>query len=186
MPHIQVNEELPGIRALLAFSPATAAPLGELAELLLRSEDGLSRAERELIATYVSYLNDCFYCNHSHGEIATYYLCGNSALVEQVRLDFMGAEIPARLKALLYLAEKVQQGGTQVTKEDVETANLAGATEDEIHDAVLISASFCLFNRYVDGLAANTPTDLSTYAPRAKQVAENGYGSHIFQSDQPA
>jgi hypothetical protein len=43
-----------------------------------------------------------------------------------------------------------------------------------------------MFNRYVDGLGATTPTDLSTYYPRAKQVAENGYGSHIFSTAQPS
>lgn len=185
MPHIQVNDTLPGIRALLDFSPATADPLGELAEILLRSDDGLSRTERELIATYVSYLNNCFYCDRSHGEIATYYLGGNSDLVDEVRRDFMSAEIPVKLKALLYLAEKVQQGGKHVAREDIETASLAGATDHEIHDTVLISALFSLFNRYVDGLAANTPADLSTYAPRAKQVAENGYGAHIYRAGQP-
>jgi len=70
MPHIDLKNDLPGIRSALAFSPQTAEPLGQLAEILLRSNEGLTRAERELIATYVSYLNDCFYCHHSHGEIA--------------------------------------------------------------------------------------------------------------------
>ena len=55
-----------------------------------------------------------------------------------------------------------------------------------VFSTVLIAAAFCMFNRYVDGLAANTPTDLSTYPPRAKQVAENGYGSHIYTAPQPA
>ena len=70
MPHINVDESLPGIRALLAFSPETAAPISVLTNLLLRSSEGLSMADRELIAAHVSYLNDCFYCHQSHGEIA--------------------------------------------------------------------------------------------------------------------
>jgi len=55
----------------------------------------------------------------------------------------------------------------------------------DIHDTVLIAAAFCMFNRYVDGLAATTPTDMSSYPLRAKQVAENGYGSHIYLNKQP-
>ncbi|WP_153800160.1 carboxymuconolactone decarboxylase family protein [Foetidibacter luteolus] len=185
MPHIKVNEDLPGIRALLAFSPSTAAPIGELADLLLRSNEGLSMAERELIATYVSYLNDCFYCHHSHGEIAVCYLDGDRATVDQVRNDYTQANIPAKLKALLNIAGHAQKGGKYVTAEDVAFAKSEGATDKDIHDTVLITALFCMFNRYVDGLAANTPKDLSTYPARAKQIAEKGYGSHVYTQPAP-
>lgn len=185
MPHINVDPELPGIRALLAFSPETATPLGELTEILLRSNGGLSPADRELIATYVSYLNDCFYCHNSHGEIACIYLNGDRDLVEQVRQDFNKASISDKLKALLNIAGKVQKGGKYVTEEDVERARVEGATDKDIHDTVLIAAAFCLFNRYVDGLAATTPTDMSTYPLRAKQIAQRGYGNHIFTTPQP-
>jgi uncharacterized peroxidase-related enzyme len=180
MPHIELGNDLPGIRGLMAFRPETAEPLGVLAEALLRDTDGLSPAERELIATRVSWLNDCFYCHNSHGAIACIYLDGDSGLVDQVRRDFEHAPIPEKLKALLAIASKVQQGGKAVRPEDIGRARDAGATDKDIHDTVLIAAVFCLYNRYVDGLAASTPTDLSTYPPRARQVAERGYGRHIY------
>jgi uncharacterized peroxidase-related enzyme len=186
MPHIEVDPNLPGIRSLMAFRPETAEPMSALAEILLRSDDGLSRADRELIATYVSYLNDCFYCHHSHGEIAVCYLNGNRSLVDDVRNDYTAANISEKLKALLNIAGKVQQSGKAVTEEDVAKARELGATDTDIHDTVLIAAAFCMFNRYVDGLDAKTPTDLSSYPLRAKQVAENGYGSHIYLQKQPA
>src|SRR3954468_13298359 len=185
MPHIDVQNDLPGIRSLLAFRPETAEPLGELAEILLRDTQGLSRAERELIATYVSYLNDCFYCHNSHGEIACYYLAGNRDLVNQVRENYSAAPISDKLKSLLQIAGKVQQSGKAVTQADVDNARNHGATDRDIHDTVLIAAAFCMFNRYVDGLAANTPTDMSSYPLRAKQVAEKGYGSHVYSDKQP-
>jgi uncharacterized peroxidase-related enzyme len=185
MPHINVDENLPGIRALLAFSPETATPMGELANTLLRSNEGLSMAERELIATHVSYLNDCFYCQQSHGAIAACYLDGNEELVEQVKMDFNKAAVSSKLKALLTIAASVQRGGKYVTPAQIDYAKNAGATDKNIHDTVLIAAAFCMFNRYVDGLAANTPADLSSYPLRAKQVAEHGYGNYIFSSKQP-
>jgi uncharacterized peroxidase-related enzyme len=185
MPHINVDNSLAGIRGLMAFRPETAEPMGALANVLLKDTKGLSPAERELIATHVSYLNDCFYCHHSHGAIACIYLDGNSELVDQVRKDYQHAPISEKLKSLLNIAGKVQKGGKYVTDEDVECARKLGATDKDIHDTVLIAAAFCMFNRYVDGLAANTPTDLSTYPPRAKQVAEKGYGNHIFSQMQP-
>lgn len=186
MPHINVDPNLPGIRSLMAFRPETAEPMSALAEILLRSNDGLSRAERELIATYVSYLNDCFYCHHSHGEIAVCYLDGNRALVDDVRKNYNTADISDKLKALLNIAGKVQKSGKTVTEVDVANARANGATDMDIHDTVLIAAAFCMFNRYVDGLASYTPTDMSSYPLRAKQVAENGYGSHIYLNKQPA
>lgn len=185
MPHINVNNNLPGIRGLMAFRPETAGPMGDLANALLRDTDGLSPADRELIATHVSYLNDCFYCHHSHGEIACYYLGGDRELVDQVRTDYQRAPITEKLKSLLRIAGKVQQGGKNVTPDDIENARNEGATDKDIHDTVLIAAAFCMFNRYVDGLGATTPTDLNSYPPRAKQVAENGYGNYIFSMKQP-
>jgi uncharacterized peroxidase-related enzyme len=185
MSHINVDKDLPGIRSLMAFSPLTAAPMGELANLLLRTNEGLTMAERELIAAHVSYLNDCFYCQHSHGAIAACYLGGNNELVEQVNKNYLKADISYKLKALLAIAASVQKGGKHVTKEEIDVAKNLGASDKDIHDTVLIAAAFCMFNRYVDGLAANTPTDLSTYPMRAKQVAEKGYGNHIFSEKQP-
>jgi uncharacterized peroxidase-related enzyme len=185
MPHIEVNNDFPGIRGLMAFRPETAEPLAALAEVLLRDNEGLTRGERELIATRVSYLNDCFYCHNSHGELACLYLDGDRELVDQVRKDYRHADISDKLKALLTIASKVQQSGKAVQPEDIAAAREAGATDKDIHDTVLIAAAFCLFNRYVDGLGATTPTDLSTYQPRARQVAERGYGSHIYSTAQP-
>jgi uncharacterized peroxidase-related enzyme len=185
MPHIEVNNDFAGIRGLMAFRPETAEPLAALAEVLLRDNEGLTRGERELIATRVSYLNDCFYCHNSHGELACLYLDGDRDLVDQVRKDYRHSPIGGKLQALLTIADKVQQSGKAVQPEDIAAARQAGATDKDIHDTVLIAAAFCLFNRYVDGLGATTPTDLSTYAPRARQVAERGYGSHIYSTAQP-
>lgn len=186
MPYIDVDKNLPGIRSLMAFRPETAGPLGALAEILLHTATpGLSLADRELIGTYVSYLNDCFYCHHSHGEIAVCYLNGNRDLVNAVRNNYKEANISEKLKSLLQIAGKVQNTGKSVLPEDIENAKKQGASDLDIHDTVLIAAAFCLFNRYVDGLASVAPQDLSTYPQRARQVVEHGYGPHIFKKEQP-
>jgi uncharacterized peroxidase-related enzyme len=186
MPHINVDPNLPGIRQLMAFSPETAEPMGKLANLMLRTNEGLTMAEREMIAAYVSNLNDCFYCQQSHGAIAVCYLNGDEALVEQVKKDYEQADISDKMKALLSIAGSVQKGGKYVTEEQITKAKELGSTDRDIHDTVLIAAMFCMFNRYVDGLASNTPTDLSSYPLRAKQIATHGYGNYIFSAPQPA
>ncbi len=59
MPHIALTSAEPGILALVRYRPETGRPLGELTEVLLRGPSTLTRGERELIAAYVSALNDC-------------------------------------------------------------------------------------------------------------------------------
>lgn len=185
MPHIQTNNDYPGIRGLMAFRPDTAGPLADLANTLLYADNSLTRGERELIATHVSYLNDCFYCHTSHGATACHYPDVDKALVDEVRKDYRNAPISEKLKALLAIAGSVQKSGRYVTPEQISKAREEGATDREIHDTVLIAAAFCLYNRYVDGLAATTPSDLSTYDARGKQISEKGYGTHIFSQPQP-
>jgi uncharacterized peroxidase-related enzyme len=176
MPHIQLHPGLPGIRGLFAFRLDTARPLSQLAQALLHDSNTLSRADRELIATYVSTLNDCYYCQTCHGALASAHLYGDAALVQQVKRDPETAPISAKLRALLALAGKVQRGGKSVTGEDIERARSHGATDHEIHDTVLIAAAFCMYNRYVDGLATWAPSDDEEgYRNRAAAVAANGY-----------
>ena len=175
MPHISLPEGVPGIRGPMNFRPETAKPMNELAEVLLRGPSSLSPGERELIAAYVSSENDCFYCQTIHGAIAAEHLGGNQALVDQVKLNFEAAQISPKLKALLAIAGKVQRGGKCVTPGDVEQAREHGATDLEIHDTVLISAMFCMCNRYVDGLATWAPQDPGFYRDRAAKIAADGY-----------
>ena len=175
MPHIALNSAEPGIRGLLRYRPATARPLSELTEVLLRGPGTLARGERELIAAYVSALNDCRYCSSSHSACAAAQLPGGMALVDQVRADPASAPVPAKLKALLAIAAAVAHSGHAVTAEQVAGARAAGATDLEIHDTVLIAAAFCMFNRYVDGLATIAPDDPALYAAGAQRLVTQGY-----------
>ena len=175
MPHINLPEGLQGIRGPMAFRPETAKPLNELAEILLHAPNSLAPGERELIATYVSSLNDCYFCQTVHGAIAAAHLNNDEELVRRVKADFRHAGISDKLKALLVIAGKVQKGGKNVTARDVEEARQAGASDIEIHDTVLIAAAFCMYNRYVDGLATWQPHEEKLYRERGKKTAREGY-----------
>jgi uncharacterized peroxidase-related enzyme len=177
MAHIRLPDGLQGIRAAMAFRPETAKPLNELAEALLHAPNSLTAGERELIATYVSSLNDCYFCQTVHGAIAAAHLAGDEDLVRRVKVDFGQAAISDKLKTLLVIAGRVQKGGKNVTSADVEAARKAGATDVEIHDTVLIAAAFCMYNRYVDGLDTWQPHDEELYRQRGKKTAKEGYVS---------
>lgn len=186
MPHITIPRNLPGIRGLMAFRPETAKPLNDLVDVLLRQPNSLTTAERELIATYVSAENDCRYCQTIHGATAARDLGGNDDLVRSVKQDFRSAEVSGKLKALLAIAGKVRRGGKEVTAEDIAQAREQGATDAEIHDTVLIAAAFCMFNRYVDGLATTAPEDPGFYRSRAEMICRDGYSqvNKEFQATQ--
>src|SRR5262245_29356004 len=175
MPHIPLPEGIPGIRGPMTFRPETARPLNELVDVLLRGPHTLSPGERELIATYVSAQNECYYCQSIHGAIAACHLDGDEDLVLKVKSDFEHAPISEKLKALLVIAGKTARGGKHVNAGDVARARELGATDLEIHDTVLIAAVFCLCNRYVDGLATWAPEDPEFYRQRAALVSAVGY-----------
>ena len=175
MPHIPLPEGLPGISSAFAYRPATAAPMRQLAEVLLRGPSTLTSGEREMIAAFVSAGNDCHFCRASHRAAAAHHLDGNYELVDAVTRDYQSAPVSSKLKALLTIDGKVREGGRQVTSADVDRARAEGATDLEIHDTVLIAAAFCMFNRYVDGLATFTPTDPQAYDPMGRRMAKEGY-----------
>lgn len=183
MPHISLGNDAPGIVSLFVYRPETAKPLCDLAEILLRGPSSLTRGERELIAAYVSQLNGCSFCTDSHAAFAAAQLPEGMPLVDQVRTDPDSAPVSPKLRALLRIAAAVQQGGKHVREADVTAARHVGATDLEIHDTVLIAAAFCLYNRYVDGLATTLPDDPSGYATMAELIVTAGYGA---ASGQPA
>lgn len=176
MPYIEMPDA-PGIMGPMLFRPLTAGPLFDLAEVLLRGESTLSRGEREIIAAYVSRLNQCRFCHNAHATFAALQLDDGGDLVDAVLEDPETAPISPKLRALLALAALVAQSGLAVTEESVQSARDQGATDIEIHDTVLIAAAFCMYNRYVDGLGALTPPERADYADIGQLIVGIGYAA---------
>jgi len=175
MAYIDLGNKMPGIVGLLEYSPETAKPLSELAEVLLRGPSTLSSAEREMIASYVSWQNECHFCHSSHGAAAAHHLDGDLSLLDDIKKGFEKTGISPKLRALLNIAKKVQIQGNKVTASDIEMAKSEGATDKEIHHTVLIAAAFCMFNRYVDGLGTWAPEENEAYDESGKRLAHEGY-----------
>lgn len=175
MPFISLRDDLFGITSLLDFRKETAAPLCHLTEVLLRGPSTLTEAERELIASHVSALNACAYCSTAH-TAATCLLPGGEKMgLTPMETDIHSLNVSDKVKALLHLASLVQQSGLRVTQSDIDEAKSKGATDLEIHDTILIAALFCLYNRYVDGLGATTPTSPSYYSALGRRITSRGY-----------
>ncbi|NBE49981.1 carboxymuconolactone decarboxylase family protein [Streptomyces boluensis] len=177
MAHIELTNDLPGISGLLAQRPDTADPLSRLADALLRTgTPSLSPGERELIAAYVSELNGTRFCSDSHSAFAAAQLDGGADLVKAVLADPGTAPVSELLRALLRVAAEVQHAARPVSDEAVAAARAAGADDTDLHDTVLIAAAFCMYNRYVDGLATKLPEQPECYEESARRIVEHGYG----------
>lgn len=174
MPYIPLKENLPGITGLLDYRKDTALPIRELTQILLRGESTLSEGERELIASVVSYGNECAFCTAAHTAAADVLLNDNT-IAEKVKHEPDAAPVSDKMKALLAIARATQKNGKLVTKDMVDEAKAKGATDMELHDTVLIAALFSLYNRYVDGLASVTPADPAFYERLAFILKDKGY-----------
>lgn len=174
MPHIPLEDHLPGITGLLEYSKATAHPIRELTQFLLRGPSSLTEAERELIATVVSYGNECTFCTTAHTAAAD-LLAGEKQTAQMVKENIDTAPVSEKMKALLHIAALTRQSGKNVNEEAIVRAKSAGATDIEIHDTVLIAALFCLYNRYVDGMATSLPANASYYDVLAERLVNHGY-----------
>lgn len=174
MPYIPLEEHLPGITGLLEYRKDSAAPIRELTQVLLRGPSTLSEGERELIATVVSNKNECRFCATAHTAAAD-ILLGENDTSAKVKADIASAPVSSKMKALLVIAVQTAENGKAVTNEAIQKAKEEGATDIEIHDTVLIAAVFCLYNRYVDGLATVTPDNPVFYQGLGKRLKEHGY-----------
>lgn len=176
MAHILLNEGLPGILGPMAFKPSSAKALRALAETILRGPSSMTSAERELIASVVSQKNDCLFCSESHAAAARVHWGHDSDLVDDVLKNGTSVISDLRLRSLVRIAVAVQRSGKEVTSELVTEARRSGATDEDIHDTVLVAAAFCMFNRYVDGLATpQPPKGHPAYAPMGERLAREGY-----------
>lgn len=175
MPHIALRKDLFGITSLLDYRKDSAAPLCALTDVLLRGPSTLTESERELIAAYVSYLNQCQFCFSAHSTAACLLPGGNREHIEQMKADISSIDVSEKMQALLNIAAKVQQGGLHVQQLDIDQAKQHAATDLEIHDTVLIAAVFCLYNRYVDGLNTATPTNPEFFEVLGNRITTRGY-----------
>ena len=174
MAYIELNNPLPGITGLLENRLDTAAPIRALTQILLRGENTLTPMERELIATIVSYRNQCRFCMRAHAATVL-ALGGTQELLDAIYQGPEHAPVSEKMKSLLLIGAEVQTSGKSVKPPHIARAKEAGATEDEIHDTVLIAALFCLYNRYVDGLNTYCPEDPAYYEKLASRLASIGY-----------
>ena len=175
MAYIALKDDLPGIIGLIFNKRSTGRATCHLTQAAMRGPSPLTIAERELIASYVSHLNDCNFCVSIHSAVVNELLKDNGQTISCTIGDLDAAGISDKMKALLRIAAKVQANGKLVTTDDIQFARTRGATDEEIHDTVFVAAAFCFFNRYVDGLGTEPLKETRDYIEPARALVRHGY-----------
>jgi len=164
-PYIKLDTRFPGIVSLFMYDHETASALTKMGQTIMRRPGrGLTVGERELIGAFVSKLNDCQFCFRSHAEAARLLFAEEASRFLFQEDDY---HLPGRLRALLVVAVCIQGLDRKELPGAIEDAKYHGATEEEIHDTVLVAAFFSMCNRYVDGLG-------TTFKPGEPEVGGRG------------
>lgn len=174
MPHVDIPSKLPGITGLLDAWPEPGKPIRDVTQFILRGPNTLTEGERELIASVVCTGNECQFCSNAQVITAARYV-GSVDAVRSILANPFGGQVSDRVAHLLTIAGAVRTSGANVTDEMVAAARAAGATDVEIHDTVLIAALFSYYNRYVDGMATDLPSDDMYYEVLADRLTTDGY-----------
>lgn len=178
MAHIALPIDVSGIRGPLAYRPDAAKHLLGLAETILRQPASLEPGDRETIAAWTSYLNGCAFCMKSHPAAARAWLGGErSAALDRLLATEDASSFTPKMQALLALSRALQGCVLGVKPEHVERARAAGASDQDIHDTVLITAAFCMYNRYVEGLGTREAAD-HEYEPMGQRLRDQGYAAN--------
>nr|WP_245191898.1 carboxymuconolactone decarboxylase family protein [Amycolatopsis azurea] len=152
--------------------PAPASKLLDFHELIMRSPSAFDAGQRELIAAYVSGVNDCRYCHGVHTVTAEAFGVPEGLLAAALT-DLDSSPVEERMKPVLAYVGKLTRTPSQVTEEDAEAVFAAGWDETALHDAVLVCALFNFMNRMVEGLGIRA--DAAYARTSGVRLKEGGY-----------
>lgn len=145
-PVVEKTGFLPNIFRALGRRPAELRAFLDYHDALMDSDDGLSRAERELVVVATSGANDCPYCVVAHGAILR-IRARDPFLADHVAINPRGAALPPRQRAIVDLALTLAQDPAAFGSAHLDAARAAGLTDDEIWDVGAITALFAASNR---------------------------------------
>lgn len=137
---------IPNVFLALAHRPAEWRAFFAYHDALMEKNEGLTKAEREMIVVATSNANGCQYCVIAHGAILR-IRAKNPLIADQVAINYRKADITPRQKAMLDFAMKVALDSAEVGDSDIQTLHDHGFNDDEIWDIGAIAGFFALSNR---------------------------------------
>ena len=172
MPHFPSLPDDAGVRHILQFNAAAGRALVELHVALLRGDSPLSAKDKELIAAYVSGLNDCRYCFGVHAETAKAFGVPETLFAAMLN-DVDSSPVDERLKPLLQYARVLTREPAKITRRHADAVFAAGWSERALHDAILTICLFNFMNRLLDGHGAKGSAEI--FVERGRALHDQGY-----------
>lgn len=158
---------VPNVFLVLAHRPEEFRAFFAYHDALMEKEQGLNRAEREMIVVATSAANQCEYCVIAHGALLRIY-SKRPLLADQVAINYRQAELSPRERGMLDFALKVAGAADELDEEDFAALRRLGFGDEEIWDIGAIAAFFALSNRMagLTGMRANPEFYLLGRVPR--------------------
>jgi uncharacterized peroxidase-related enzyme len=150
MPFFPSLSDKAGLGDTYELHPGVLRPMRELGRIIMRGDSPLTPAQREMIAAYVSKLNDCDYCYYGHSQMAV-NLGVERVTIERLVEDTDSAPIEEAMKPILRFVKKLTLTPHAVNQGDADAVYRAGWSERALHDAILVCCRFNYVNRLAMG-----------------------------------
>jgi uncharacterized peroxidase-related enzyme len=155
-PHV------PGILTCFATHPPLLEHMLGLAQSMLFTDGALDRANKEMLATFVSSRNRCEYCADSHGHSLRMSGGSTGMLAAAITCDVHSELIDSAQSALLVFVQKVTDDSQSITPVDIQALRTAGWSDLQIAEAIHLAALFACFNRVVNAFGLPSQGMLAT------------------------
>lgn len=166
------RSSVPGILKCFATHPPLLQQMLALASSLLFNDGYLGRRRKEMIATYVSGINDCAYCLDSHASFLR--MCGgaDSLLASLAQGNIQDPSLDDKDRSLLSFVHKVTVASQTIADLDVQAMKDSGWDNTAIAEAIHIAGLFAFFNRVVNsfGLPSQQLLGIDLYDSSLKEM----------------
>lgn len=153
------------------------APIDKFSENIMRGPSELSIETRELIAAYVSALNDCSFCTGAHLAVAKQFNVPSS-LIDELLEDINSSSIDEEFHPLFLFAYKLTKTPSRVVQSDIDSIKSARWSEQTIEDLICIVSAFNFFNRLLDGHGIKG--NEKVYRMAGNHLSQKGYKVPFF------
>jgi uncharacterized peroxidase-related enzyme len=171
--HAVSRQRLPDAARLVFYRrDFYGAPAGAFTHEAMRGPSTWSVGDRELMAAVVSQANACAFCISAHTATAA-GAYQDEPKVAAVLTNLDTAPIEEPLRATLRLLVKLTREQT-VEADDMRAALAAGATREQIADALAVCCAFNTTNRLADAFDFAMPSP-EGFKAGAKTLLQRGY-----------
>ena len=147
-------------------------PMSKVTHEAMRGPSAWSVGDRELMAAFIARTNQCEFCTKAHTAVAQ-RAYGDGKSVSAALSDLDAAKLSEPLRATLLMLGKLTREHT-VSADDMGAVLTAGASRQQIEDALAVCFSFNVIGRLADAFGFAVPNS-EAFDAGAKYLLARGY-----------